>query len=204
MKKHLLYIGIFVLLLFVNGKDGISQIADTVSGKPYYILEGIVQNGDTIGRVNINEIIVFPEIKFDNKRKRRKYTKLIRDLKQVYPYAMKARNILIEMEWEFRKLESEKAKKEYVKKVEQRLKDEFKEDIKDLTITQGRLLLKLIDRETGRTSYTILREMKGGFSAVFWQTIARVFGHDLRSDYEPYGKDRLIERIVVLIEHNQI
>ena len=119
MKKHLLYIGIFVLLLFVNGKDGISQIADTVSGKPYYILEGIVQNGDTIGRVNINEIIVFPEIKFDNKRKRRKYTKLIRDLKQVYPYAMKARNILIEMEWEFRKLESEKAKKEYVKRVEQ-------------------------------------------------------------------------------------
>jgi len=204
MKKYLLYILLFGLLLFVNAKDGMAQIADTVSGKPYYLLEGIVQDGDTIGRVNMNEIIVFPEIKFDNKRKRRKYTKLIRDLKKVYPYAMKARNILIEMEWEFRKLESEKAKKEYIKKVEQRLKDEFKKDLKDLTITQGRLLLKLIDRETGRTSYTILREMKGGFSAVFWQTIARVFGHDLKSDYEPYGKDRLIERIVLLIEHNQI
>jgi hypothetical protein len=188
-------------LSFFNGK---AQIRDTINGKPYYILEGVVNNGDTIGNVNMNEIVVFPELKFDSKRERRKYAKLIRDLKKVYPYAIKARNTLIEMEWEFRKLESERAKKQYIKKVEQELKDQFKEDLKDLTITQGRLLLKLIDRETGSTSYTILREMKGGFSAVFWQTIARVFGHNLKADYEPYGKDRLIERIVVLIEHNQI
>jgi hypothetical protein len=61
-----------------------------------------------------------------------------------------------------------------------------------------------MDRETGNTSYELLRELKGSFSAFFWQTIARVFGHDLRAEYEPYGDDRLIERIVVLIEHNQI
>jgi hypothetical protein len=189
------------MLSFFTGK---AQIRDTIDGKPYYILEGVVNDGDTIGNVNMNEIVVFPELEFDSKRERRKYAKLIKDLKKVYPYAIKARNTLIEMEWEFRKLESERAKKQYIKKVEKELKDQFKADLKDLTITQGRLLLKLIDRETGRTSYKILREMKGGFSAVFWQTIARVFGHDLKADYEPYGKDRLIERIVVLIEHNQI
>jgi len=201
--KHIYIIiltGIFMLSFFT----GKTQIRDTIDGKPYYILEGVVNDGDTIGNVNMNEIVVFPELEFDSKRERRKYAKLIKDLKKVYPYAIKARNTLIEMEWEFRKLESERAKKQYIKKVEQELKDQFKEDLKDLTITQGRLLLKLIDRETGRTSFKILREMKGGFSAVFWQTIARVFGHDLKADYEPYGKDRLIERIVVLIEHNQI
>ena len=196
----LLLVAIFTLS-FLNGK---AQIRDTINGKSYYILEGVVNGNDTIGNVNMNEIVVFPELKFDSRRERRKYAKLIKDLKKVYPYAIKARNTLIEMEWEFRKLESERAKKQYIKKVEQELKDQFKDDLKDLTITQGRLLLKLIDRETGQTSYTILREMKGGFSAVFWQTIARVFGHNLKSDYEPYGKDRLIERIVVQIEHNQI
>jgi hypothetical protein len=201
--KQILGFVVFAIftLSFFNGK---AQIRDTINGKSYYILEGVVNGGDTIGNVNMNEIVVFPELKFDSRRERRKYTKLIKDLKKVYPYAIKARNTLIEMEWEFRKLESERAKKQYIKKVEQELKDQFKDDLKDLTITQGRLLLKLIDRETGQTSYTILREMKGGFSAVFWQTIARVFGHNLKSDYEPYGKDRLIERIVVQIEHNQI
>jgi hypothetical protein len=201
--KHIYTIA-FIVVLTLGFLSGKAQIRDTINGKSYFLLERTIIRGDTIGSINMEEIIVFPDLKFDSKRERRKYTKLIRDLKKVYPYAIKARNTLIEMEWEFRKLESERAKKQYIKKVEQELKDQFKEDLKDLTITQGRLLLKLIDRETGRTSFKILREMKGGFSAVFWQTVARVFGHNLKADYEPYGKDRLIERIVVLIEHNQI
>lgn len=181
-----------------------AQVTDTVDGKSYHVLEAAVNNGDTIGNVKMKEIVVFPDLKFDNKRERRKYKKLVRDLKKVYPYAIKARNQLIKMEWEFRKLETEKEKRKYIKKVEKKLKQDFKDDLKKLTITQGRLLLKLIDRETGRTSYTLLKEMKGGFSAVFWQTLARVFGHNLKADYEPHGDDRLIERIVVMIEHNQI
>ncbi|MGM0497935.1 MAG: DUF4294 domain-containing protein [Bacteroidota bacterium] len=201
--RHLIILAVFVLVIMsFSGVQ--AQIADTVDGKPYYVLEGAVNKGDTIGNVDIEEVVVFPDLEFDSKRERRKYRKLVKDLKKVYPYALKARNQLIEMEWEFRKLETEKERKEYVKKVEKELKADFKEDLKKLTITQGRLLLKLIDRETGRTSYTLLHEIKGGFSAVFWQTLARVFGHDLKADYEPHGDDRLIERIVVLIEHNQI
>jgi hypothetical protein len=108
------------------------------------------------------------------------------------------------MEREFRKLETEKARKRYIKTVEKELKEEFKDDIKGMTINQGRLLLKLIDRETGNTSYYLLEELKGSFSAFFWQTVARVFGHNLKSEYDPNGRDWMIERIVVLIEHNQI
>ena len=204
VKQKNIIILALIALFVMNFSGSKAQIADTVNGKPFYVLEGTVHNGDTIGNVNLEEIVVFPELEFDNKRQRRRYTKLIKDLKKVYPYAIKARNQLIEMEWEFRKLETEKEKREYVKKVEKQLKEDFKDDLKKLTITQGRLLLKLIDRETGRTSFTLLKEIKGGFSAVFWQTLARVFGHNLKADYEPHGDDRLIERIVVLIEHNQI
>ncbi|MFW5901055.1 MAG: DUF4294 domain-containing protein, partial [bacterium] len=116
----------------------------------------------------------------------------------------KAKYKLIRMEQEFRQLESEKARQQYIKNVEKELKDEFKDDIKKMTITQGRLLLKLIDRETGNTSYHLLEELKGNFSAFFWQTVARVFGHDLKAQYDPDGQDWMIERIVTLIEHNQI
>ena len=204
-KKNLIIILNLIAAIVALSFSGINaQVADTIDGKPYYVLDAAVNNGDTIGNIQMEEIVVFPDLKFDSKRELRKYKKLIRDLKKVYPYAIKARNQLIQMEWEFRKLETEKEKREYVKKVEKQLKEDFKDDLKKLTITQGRLLLKLIDRETGRTSYTLLREIKGGFSAVFWQTLARVFGHNLKADYEPHGEDRLIERIVVLIEHNQI
>ena len=152
----------------------------------------------------MQEFVVYPKLNFDSQRKYRQYQKLIRDLKKVYPYAQKAKYKLIKMEREFQELESEKAKKRYVKQMEKELKEEFTDDIKHMTITQGRLLLKLIDRETGNTSYALLDELKGSFTAVFWQTIARIFGHNLKAEYEPQGRDYLIERIVVLIEHNQI
>ena len=196
---------IFLLLLFSFASYTLKgQIKKNEGEGEFHVLEAAVFEGDTIGSVDLQEIVVFPNLRFDNKRERRKYTKLIRDLKKVYPYAMEARNRLMEMEWEFRQLETDKERRAYVKKVEKELKEEFKDDVKDLTISQGRLLLKLIDRETGQTSFTILHEIKGGFSAVFWQTIARVFGHDLKAEYDPDGRDRLIERIVVMIEHDQL
>jgi len=204
IKRSIIILAMVAAILAADFSGINAQVRDTINGKPYYVLEAAINNGDTIGNIKMEEVVVFPDLDFDSKRARRKYKKLIRDLKKVYPYAIKARNQLIEMEWEFRKLETEKEKRKYIKKVEKELKEDFKDDLKKLTITQGRLLLKLIDRETGRTSYTLLKEMKGGFSAVFWQTLARVFGHNLKSDYEPHGDDRLIERIVVLIEHNQI
>lgn len=82
--------------------------------------------------------------------------------------------------------------------------DDFGTELKKLTITQGRILLKLIDRETGDTSYELLKELRGSISAVFWQTIARIFGSDLKSQYDPKGDDFLIERVVKLIETGQI
>ena len=91
-----------------------------------------------------------------------------------------------------------------IKETENKIRTEFEEDVKRLTITQGRILIKLIDRETGNTTYQVLQNVKGNVSAVFWQAIARIFGSNLKSEYDPYGEDELIERIIVMIEAGQL
>ncbi|MFP4018488.1 MAG: DUF4294 domain-containing protein [Bacteroidales bacterium] len=204
MKRALLKNIIFILTVVAPTVVVFGQIKDTSGVEDKYLLKTVVINGDSIASAKIDEIVVYPELDFDNKREYTRYKKMVRDLKKVYPYAQKAKYKLIQMNEEFTQLETEIERKKYIKNVENELKDEFKDDLKKLTVTQGHYLLKLIDRETGDTSYELLEELKGDFSAVFWQTIARIFGHNLRSEYDPHGDDRLMERIVILIEHDQI
>jgi hypothetical protein len=209
MNKHIRITQLLLLLFFlVAAKPGISQIrvskADSLQKKDRFVLKAEEVNGTKIATIDVPEVVVYPKLEFDSRRKFRRYKKLVRDLKKVYPYAQKAKYKLIKMEREFRSIESEKKRKQYIKRMEKEIKNEFKDDIKNMTINQGRLLLKLIDRETGNTSYALLDELKGSFTAAFWQTVARIFGHNLKAEYEPNGRDYLIERIVVLIEHNQI
>lgn len=204
MVKKLWLLALLLTFCVATPASAQSTVADTIPEQSRHVLAAEEVDGKTIASVEVEEVVVYPKLKFDNRRKYRRYQKLIRDLKKVYPYAQKAKYKLLKMEKEFQQLESEKARKQYIKNVEKEIKADFKDDIKKLTITQGRLLLKLIDRETGNTSYALLDELKGGFTAAFWQTVARIFGHNLKAEYDPHGRDYLIERIVVLIEHNQI
>ena len=87
-----------------------------------------------------------------------------------------------------------------MKELEKQLLDEYKDDLKRVTITEGRLLIKLIDRETQRTSYSLIKDFRGGVPAFFWQGLARLFGGDLKAEYDPYGEDRMLEDVVKLIE----
>ncbi|MGM0407503.1 MAG: DUF4294 domain-containing protein [Bacteroidota bacterium] len=196
-KNIIWLIGLLLITNIVVGQN--QKDSDTI-----IVTKTVIDDGDTIPNVTLNEVIIFPEKKFKNRYQAWRYRKLVRDLKRVYPYAKMAKNKLDQMEKEFLELETEKERKKYIKTIEKQLMDEFGNELKKLTITQGRLLLKLIDRETGSTSYMLLQELRGNFSAVFWQTIARIFGSDLKSEYDPHGEDRMIERIVLLIEHGQI
>jgi len=190
---------IFVLLIpFV----GFSQ--ETSPKDTFYVAKTVIIDGDTIPNVMIEEVVVFPKLVFKSRRQSRRYRKLVRDVRKAYPYAKYAKRTLDEMESEYDLLKNEKEKKKYIKLVEKKLMDQFGTELKKLTITQGRILLKLIDRETGDTSYELLKELRGSISAVFWQTIARLFGSDLKSQYDPKGDDFLIERVVRLIETGQI
>jgi hypothetical protein len=142
--------------------------------------------------------------KFESKREMRRYRRLIRNVKVVLPYAKLAKKKYDEVALAMEGMDTERQKKEYMKQVEEELKVEFEDDLKKLTITQGRILLKLLDREIGETSYDLLKEFRGTFSAFFWQTLARIFGHNLKSEFDPNGEDKLLNEIVMLIENGQL
>ena len=101
-------------------------------------------------------------------------------------------------------ISNERAKKKFIKKTEAELKDQFERDLKKLTVTQGRILIKLIDRETGSTSYALVKELRGGLQAFFWQGLARLFGSNLKSEYKADAEDQLIESIVQQIERGEL
>lgn len=196
-----LLVCIFLFVVAVTN----STVAQVNSEKDsIYILNTVIIDGDTIPNVTLEEVVIFPRLVFKNRYRKRRYSKLIRDVTRAYPYAKYAGNMLDKMENEFQNLTTEKEKKKYVKTIEKQLMGEFGNELKKLTITQGRILLKLIDRETGDTSYELLKELRGSVSAVFWQALARLFGSDLKSQYDPKGADRLMERVVKLIEAGQI
>jgi len=175
--------------------DGEPEKKDTAN-----IVIGIVEDGDTTIYENLQEIVVIPEKEFSNPRDKRRYYRYVNKVKKVYPYAKLAGEMLREYEPRYLALESDKERRRMMKDLEQQLLDEYKDDLKRMTISEGRILLKLIDRETNRTSYTIIKDFRGGFSAFFWQGIARLFGGNLKSEYDPYGEDRVLEEIVMLIE----
>ena len=99
---------------------------------------------------------------------------------------------------------TERQRKAFIKEAEKQIREEFEEDVTHLTISQGRILIKLIDREVGNTTYIVLQNMKGKVSAIFWQGIARIFGSNLKSEYEPEGEDEMIEEIILMIEAGQL
>ena len=196
---------LFILLIVsLLALPGISQQEEPRTSNDIYVVRARIVDGDTLWLADIDEVFIFPEKKFSSDWERRKYSRLIRNVKVAYPWAKLAGRKLEEVNAVMMNMETENERKEYMKQVEQELKDEFEDDLKQLTITQGRILIKLVDRETGSTSYELVKELRGSFSAFFWQALARLFGSNLKSEYNPYGEDRLIEEIVFLIDKGQL
>ncbi len=161
---------------------------------------GYVENGDTIIFKNVKEVIVFPQREFKNKRQYRRYTRYILKVKKVYPVAVEARELLAKYEPEYYALESEKERRKMMKQLEKELLDKHMDEMKKWSISDGRILLKLINRETERTPYSLIKDFRGGVSATFWQGIARLFKNNLKDGYEPEEEDKVLEEIVTLIE----
>jgi hypothetical protein len=173
---------------------------DTVRLEDFEIITSTAMYGDTLPHRVIEEVVVYPRPRFNNRRQMRRYSRLITNIKKVYPYAKIAREKLAEMDAHMATFTTEREKKLYVKKMEDELFKGYEDDLKKLTITQGRLLIKLIDRETGETTYTWVKELKGSLPAFFWQTIARIFGSNLKTEFDAPGQDRLIDDIIRMID----
>lgn len=159
-----------------------------------------IVDGDTLANILIKEVVVFPKRKFASKKDYRQYKRLVHNLKVVYPYAQIAKYKISEMDVHYRSLKTDKERKKYTKQVEQELRDEFEGQLVKLTISQGRLLIKLIDREVGKTTYAVIRDLKGGFSAIFWQSLARLFGSNLKTEFEAMGDDKLLNELIMMYE----
>jgi len=126
--------------------------------------------------------------------------KLIRNVKIVYPIAKEANRRLREVDAKMATIKSKKDQSAYIKQVEKDLKTEYTPVLKQITFSQGKILIKLIDRETSNTSYELVKQLRGTLSAFFWQSIARIFGANLKDTYKKEGEDKLIEEIIVLYE----
>lgn len=163
-----------------------------------------VVEGDTFPVKYLNYVTVVAERQFRDPEEARKWARLKKNVKKVYPYARLAAQKLEDYADELEAVESKRERKKYYKMIEEELKLEYEDDMRDMTMTQGRILIKLIDRETGKTGYGVVKEFRGGFSAFFWQGLAKMFRQDLKSEYDPNGADKDIETVVQLIESGNL
>jgi len=169
-----------------------------------YVVFATVTDGDTMAVIDLPPFIIYEKMPRKLKKKQRKYNKLVYNVKKAYPFAKLAGMKLNEYEELLVNATSEAEKKRLMKQAEDELRDEFEEDVKKLTFSQGIILIKLVDRETGNTSYELIQELRGKFLAFFWQTFARLFGYNLKTRYDPYGEDKDIEDIVLQIEAGEL
>lgn len=169
------------------------------------VVWAVVEGADTVPIVSLPEVSVYAPMSFKSEKEKKQYNKLVKNVKKVYPYAVLAGIKFKEYEATLSQMKNEVERKAYMKKAEKELKDQFEKDLKNLTLSQGRLLIKLIDRETGNSTYEVVKELRGSFSAFMWQTFAAMFGSSLKTEYDPTkGEDLLIEGIIHQINNGTI
>ncbi len=189
--NRLIFIVIFSVIIF-----GLkAQERDTSD-----FIMGIVKNNDTIIHQKIPEVTVYPQRTFKNKRQARRYTRYVQKVKKVYPVAVEARELLAKYEPQYYAFEDKRDRRKLMKNLEKELLDKHMDELKKWSISDGRMLLKLINRETDRTPYKLIKDFRGDVSAIFWQGIARIFSNNLKSEYDPDEEDRILEEIVEAIE----
>ncbi|MEY8686006.1 DUF4294 domain-containing protein [Bacteroides sp. AN502(2024)] len=169
-----------------------------------YLVPMCIYNGDTIPSIQLPTVYIFKPLKFKNAKERQEYYRLIRNVKKVYPISKEIRQAIIETYEYLQTLPNEKARQKHIKRVEKGLKDQYTPRMKKLSFTQGKLLIKLIDRQSNSTSYELVKAFMGSFKAGFYQAFAALFGASLKKEYDPQGEDKLTERVVLMVESGQI
>lgn len=173
----------------------------SVAGKGSNILEYIVEGNDTIYIDNIRASKVYSRVPKQKGREWRRYYRLVHNFSKAYPYALVAKKLVIEADSTIAADGLKGARREkYINSVQKELFDVFEGQMRKLTVSQGALIMKLVDREVGKSSYNIIKGYKSGITAGFWQGIAKMFGSDLKKPYDPEGDDRQIEELVKIWE----
>ena len=198
---------VLVLLMFVVGNvlsQNEKQKNEQIQRENIQVLRAQVIDGDTVPYIELREVTIIPPWKFKNQKEQIAYTRLARNVKITLPYARIAGEKLYEINSDLAKIKDDKGRKKYLKEAEKELFAEFETPLKNLTFSQGKVLIKLIDRETGNTGFELIKQYRGNVSAFFWQGIARIFGANLKDIYKPDNEDAMIEHIIKMIDSGLI
>lgn len=158
---------------------------------------------DTLPEVYLQPVNIHSKT-FDDPREQAEFDKLRRNVIEVYPYAMIAKQLYYSIQNDLDGMNRWLKRKRYIKQKEDSLKDRFKKELKNLSRTEGQILVKIINRETGNNCYKLIKDLKNPFSAFFWQNFGRLYGYDLKENYDPDGKHKDIEYIVQSLEESDI
>lgn len=198
---------LFMVLFFLNNPTLHSQNhpATGFLSKPEtgFLCQAIVVEGDTFPLVNLEPVYVTTDYVFKTRKQKEQWTRTKFNVKKVYPYAILAAAKLKEYDFVLQKIEDKQLRKAFLKACEKDLRAEFEDELKGLTVSQGKVLMKLIDRETNKTTYEIVKQLRGSFQAAMWQTVACLFGNSMKVEYDARVEDIMIERAVKLVENGQ-
>ena len=191
-KYYLKHLMLLVVIFIADKKITQAQTGMLDTLRTY----AVVYNGDTIEAKTLYNFAVYTRIANANMETRAKMTRLRNAIIVTFPYAMRSGLILNDINAKLEGVTDNSARKDYIKTREKELKKEFTDPLSNLSIYQGKVLMKLINRQTGNNCYDIIKEYKGGFTARFYQTVAFFFSTNLKQDYEPGGDDHEIEMIL--------
>lgn len=187
----------------VNSEDRAVDM-DSPTFVPTVKVGKVLEDGDSIQYMEMSNVFVYPELTFKNQKQAAAYMQLVRNVKKVLPIAKEANQMLIETYEYLETLPDKKSKDEHMKRVEQDIIKTYKPRMKKLSYAQGKLLIKLINRECNSSSYDIIKAFLGPVRSGFWQAFAYLYGASLKKEYDVDGVDRLTERVVLLVEAGQL
>lgn len=199
---------LFILILcaipasLAGQTSGISK-SDSVSNVSY-LLKTATYDGQTYPQVELKEITIYGKMTRSARFDYKKHARLVYNVKRVYPYSILVREELNRVNRLLETMPNEKDRRNFMQQYEKDIFNQYKDDMEHLTFTQGKILIKLIDRETMNTSYDLIREYRGKLTASFWQAVAKFFGANLKTSYDPFGEDYLIEQVVTEIEAGRL
>ena len=193
---------LFIIILFITaiaiGSDAAAQ-SESLAPTDASLVNGTVTDKDTMFLVYMQELIVSDKLPQRFQKQREQFNRLRYNVQRTYPYAVIAAQILKDVNARTGNMEK-RDKKQYLKIVEKELNKRFKGELQNLSINQGQILVKLISRQTGRNCFSLIKEVKGGFNAVVFQSVALLFSNNLKREYDPTDRDKDIEAIVTDIE----
>ena len=200
MKKLLFFIVLFVLIDF----EAYSQSKENTTSINGYMVPVCVYQGDTIPSLSMPVLYVFKPLHLNSKKKRQQYTRLVRNVKRTLPIAKEVNRAIIETYEYLQTLPNDKAREKHLSQVEKSIKEQYTPVMKKLTFSQGKLLIKLVNRETDSSSYELVKAFLGPFKAGFYQAFAALFGASLKKEYHPEDEDAMTEQIVLMVESGQL